>query len=197
MTSETRSFRMPRSWLWGVAYWTVLAAMVADANLGLLQDPWHWMLKVLVLILVIPLLISGHRQAREEGPVSSALTACNLRMGVAAGACILVFSVAANIYHRVPLDTPALWLLGLVTAMPVLTMIWIMGWYLAEETDEYLRHLATMSALIGLAAVLVLATVWGFLNDLGLVPHVSTWWLVPFFAVANGIGRAFLKASAR
>jgi hypothetical protein len=79
----------------------------------------------------------------------------------------------------------------------VLGIVWLMARYLAEEPDEYLRHLAVTSALIGLAIVLVVATVWGFLENLGLVGHVWSWYAVPLFAVAYALGRAWLKARGR
>ena len=197
MTSETRSFRMPRSWLWGVVYWTVLAGMVADANLDLLPDPWHWMLKVLVLILAVPLVISAYRQTKEEGPPSPARDMLNFQVLAAVGACVLMFSIGAGIYRGLAPGSAWLWPLALATAAPLLFLIWAMGRYLTKETDEYLRHLEAMSALIGLGAVLVLATVWGFLEAFRLVPHMWPWLLVPFFSLAYGIGRAWLKASGR
>ena len=197
MTNESTPAFPPRSWLWTAAYFAALAGMVADHNLGLLQDPWRWMLKVLVVILIVPMLVSGRRQAKLDGPESPAFRAFGFRMLGAAGACILVFSIGVSVYRSLPPGSPALWLLALVTAVPLLSMVWAMGRYLSEETDEYLRHLAIMSALIGLAAVLVIATVWGFLENLGLVPHVWSWYVVPLFGLANGIGRAWLKARSR
>lgn len=167
--------------------------MVADANLDLLPNPWHWMLKVLVVVLVVPMLVFGRREAAAEGPLSPALRTLNLRVFLAVAFCITTFAVGASVYKSLPTGSPALWALGLVTAVPLLGVIWAWGRYLSEETDEYLRHLAIMSALIGLGAVLVLATVWGFLENLGLVPHIWSWYVVPLFAVANGLGRAWLK----
>lgn len=197
MTSDTSPVHVPRPWLWMVALFAAMAGMVADANLDLLPNPWHWMLKVLVLILVVPLVISAHRQNRENGPPSPAFEIFNVQVLVGVGAGILVFSIGAGIYRTLPPGSAWLWLLGLVAAAPLLFMIWAMGRYLTKETDEYLRHLTITSALIGLGAVLVLATVWGFLETFGLVPHMRSWLLVPVFAVAYGIGRAWLEERGR
>jgi hypothetical protein len=194
MTGDILGIRVPQSWLWAVAYFSALGAMVADAHLKLLDDPWHWLLKVLVVVLVVPFLISARRQAKEEGPVSHALDTLNARVVTGVFALILVFGAGATLYRELPDGSPWLWPLGLATAVPLLFVIWSMGRYLAEERDEYLRHLAVTSALIGLAVVLVFATVWGFLENLGLVPHMWTWLLVPLFCAANGIGRGWLKA---
>ncbi len=197
MTSEASSFHMPRSWLWVIAYFAALAAMVADANLDLLRDPWNWMLKALVLVLVIPFLISSHRRAVEKGPPSPALDMFNFQVMAGVGALVLVLAISFSVYRALPPGAPWLWPLGLATAAPLLFLIWATGRYLIRETDEYLRHLMTMSALIGLAAVLVLATVWGSLENFGLAPHMRPWLLVPAFAVAYGIGRAWLEERER
>jgi hypothetical protein len=197
MTDGSSTFRVPRSWWWTAAYFGALAMMVADANLALLRDPWHLLLKVLVVILLVPMLVSGLRQERAEGPTSPAFRNLGARTLAGVGGCVLVFSVSAAIYRDLQPGSAVLWPLALVTAVPVLWLVWAMGQYLAEESDEYLRHLATMSALIGLAAVLVVATVWGFLEALELVPHVPAWYAVPLFAVANGVGRGWLKARSR
>jgi hypothetical protein len=174
-----------------------MAAMMVDANLDLLDQPWRSLLKVMVLVCAAGTLVSGHRQAEAEGPPSRALDVFNTRVMVWVGACLFTFAVGAAISHRVPLGTPERWLLGLVTSIPALALIWTTARYLADETDEYLRQLAMMSALIGLAVVLAIASVWGVLEALGLVPHFSTWWLIPIFGFANGAGRAWLKARSR
>jgi len=197
MTTDQPPLGVPRSWLWAAAYWTALAAMVADANLGVLADPWRWMLKVLVVILVVPMLVFGRREAVAEGPPSRALDTYNYRVMFGVGACVAVFSIGAAVYRGLAPGSPVLWLLALVSAVPLLFVIWAMARYLRDEADEYLRHLAIMSALIGLAAVLVLATIWGFLENLRLVPHVWSWYVVPLFAVSYGLGRAWLKARNR
>lgn len=197
MTGDTATFRIPPSWFWMVAFFAAMAGMVADANLELLDAPWRSLLKVLVFVLAGGAFMAGQRQAAAEGPPSRALDAYNMSMTVIVGACVLTFAVGASIHQRVQLGQAELWLLGLATSLPVLALIGATARYLARETDEYLRHLMIMSALIGLAAVLVVANVWGFLETLGLVPHFWIWWLIPVFGLANGAGRAVLKARAR
>ena len=76
-------------------------------------------------------------------------------------------------------------------------MIIIMARYLMEETDEYLRHRASFSSLIGLGVVLVLGTVWGFLETFGLVPHIWAWWVMPAWAIGLGIGQGVLSLSEK
>jgi cytochrome bd-type quinol oxidase subunit 2 len=197
VTSDTAPIRVPQTWFWTVACFSAMALMVADANLDLLEQPWHGLLKVLVVVFAAGTMISGYVQSEAEGPLSAAYRTFGIRMVVTVGVCVFVFSAGSRIFRSVPLETPALWLLGLVTAVPVLGFVWIMARYLAEETDEYLRHLAIMSALIGLAVVLVVATVWGWLESLGLVPHAWPGYAIPLFCLASGAGRGWLKARNR
>ncbi len=65
------------------------------------------------------------------------------------------------------------------------------------EAGEFLRQRAIHAALIGLVAVLVLATVWGALELFRLVPHAAGWWAVPAFAVARDTPKTSLRTMGR
>jgi hypothetical protein len=74
-------------------------------------------------------------------------------------------------------------LAALVPAIPVLFAIRAMLLLLREETDEYLR--ARGLEVWALATVLTLGacTVWGFLDQFEVVPHLPLWAVFPLWAV--------------
>jgi hypothetical protein len=74
---------------------------------------------------------------------------------------------------------PLRYLLAALPALPVMAYFGIMGRYLAEEQDEYLRGITMIQALWATGLTLAAATLWGFLEDAG-APHL------PMFYVAVG-----------
>jgi hypothetical protein len=73
-------------------------------------------------------------------------------------------------------------------ALPVLAMFFVIGRYLVEETDEYLRMLMVRQTLVASGLALSLATVWGFLESSDLAPHVDSYWIVVVWFGGLGLG---------
>ena len=69
-----------------------------------------------------------------------------------------------------------------------LAILFVVGRYLTEETDEYLRLMMTRQALIASAFTLSIATVWGFLENFELVPHVPMYWAFIIWCAGLGVG---------
>jgi len=159
--------------------------------------------KLVPLLLLLPALfaIPMWREAQigrmAEGEPSPALAEHDLRTLMAVFAYIACMGGAVTAGNAIGPDSPWLWAVALVPTLPILVIIWAMVRYLAEETDEFLRHRAVNSALIGGAAVLSLASVWGTLELFKLVPHAAGWLAVPTFAVARDIAKVWLKAPGR
>jgi len=100
-----------------------------------------------------------------------------LRIAVAMGLYIVLIAVEHRLFHAV---TPAArYLLAALPALPVVACFAIMGRYLIEEQDEYVRMQTATQSLWATGITLSGATLWGFLEDAGL-PHV------PMFYVAIG-----------
>lgn len=129
--------------------------------------------------------------ARAYG--SPALARYNTRFLLATFGYVVGMFAAMAIYNAGMPAGPLAYAVSLLPTLPALAMIFVMGRYLVEETDEYLRHRASLSAIIGLGLVLVLGTVWGFLETFGLVLHVWAWWVVPAWAIGLGLGQSLLS----
>ena len=67
---------------------------------------------------------------------------------------------------------PALWAVALLPALPLLAVFWIMGRYLAELTDEYVRVLEVRKALVATGLTLSVTTLLGFLEIYAELPHM-------------------------
>lgn len=182
-----------RPWLWAVLFILAMAGAAAASIFELVRPPWSWVLALLAMSLVVPMVVSSRRRVEAEGCMTPALRAYNNRVLIAGGLYMVSFWIAANIYNGARPAAAVLWVLALVPVVPLLGMIWAMVRYVRDETDEYLRHQAIMAALAGLTLVLVLGTVWGFLETFGLVPHVWSWWVFPVWAVGMGASQCWAK----
>ncbi|MBR0553436.1 hypothetical protein [Stakelama marina] len=84
-------------------------------------------------------------------------------------------------------------LLSLLPALPVIGAIAVMGIYLIEETDEFIRARVAMSMLIGTGLVLSVATVLGFLQITDVVGQVEVFWAFPLWAIGWGLTQCVLN----
>ena len=106
---------------------------------------------------------------------------------------VLGLGLAITLDRRMELSGAVAFLVALMPVIPILAMIWVMGRYLVEEQDEYLRYKAMIASLAGLALVLAAGSFWGFLETFGLVPHMPGWWAVPVWAIGMGLGQAWMS----
>jgi hypothetical protein len=99
---------------------------------------------------------------------------------------VVALLAAVGTFRRLHPTGVLAWALAIAPALPVVATIALMGLYLREETDEFERMVVVHGALWATGAVLSLATVWGFLEMFGLVPHLEAWWAFPVWAVIFG-----------
>ena len=88
---------------------------------------------------------------------------------------------------------PLLWLLAIAPAFPVMALIAIMGLYLIEETDEFIRSVLVQSMLWGVGITLSACTAWGFLENVELVPHLPLYLVFPIFCGAMGLAQPLVR----
>lgn len=81
--------------------------------------------------------------------------------------------IAVYLLGRQLVSGPLAYVVGVLPALPVSGFFWLMGRYLIEETDEYLRMLQIRILLIATGLALTVATIWGFLEGFRLAPHVA------------------------
>ena len=82
---------------------------------------------------------------------------------------------------------PAVWGIALLPALPLLYVFWIIGRYIADQHDEYLKLLEVRKALVATGLTLAVTTVLGFLEIYAQMPHVPMFfvpviWFAGLFA---------------
>jgi cytochrome bd-type quinol oxidase subunit 2 len=88
---------------------------------------------------------------------------------------VALFSVSWIFRHH-HLTGAAAFLLALLPALPIVGVVIIVALYMREETDEVEMAVLTQSMVWGIGLTLTLATLWGFLEAFGQVPHVNGYW---------------------
>ena len=86
------------------------------------------------------------------------------------------------------LTGPLAWLVALLPGLCVASVFWAIGRLLFEETDEYLRSLLVRQMLVATGLTMVVATIYGFLENYGLVGHVDAFYLTVLFFAGLGVG---------
>jgi xanthosine utilization system XapX-like protein len=100
------------------------------------------------------------------------------------------------IKHQAP-QGPLLWALAIAPAVPIIAVIAIMGLYLREETDEFVRALLVQAMLWGIGVTLAGCTAWGFLENVDLVPHLPLYLVFPIFCGAMGLAQVLIARRYR
>jgi hypothetical protein len=80
------------------------------------------------------------------------------------------------------------YLVAILPALPIIGIFGVIGRYLVEEQDEYVRMLMVRQTLWASAFTLSVATTWGFLDNFRLVDHVDGYWIVAVWYFGLGIG---------
>jgi len=82
---------------------------------------------------------------------------------------------------------PLVWVLALIPGLAMLGIFYAFGMLIIEQKDEFIRMLIIRQVLIGTGVALSFATVWGFLEEFGLVSHIY----LHFVAIAWILGFGF------
>jgi hypothetical protein len=101
---------------------------------------------------------------------------------------VVVLATALLIKHVIP-PGPWRYVAAVVPTVPLIGVIAAIGLYLREETDEFRRNVYAQSMLWGLGVVLVLTSIWGFLESLAGAPHIAAWWVFPIYSVSQDAAR--------
>jgi hypothetical protein len=101
---------------------------------------------------------------------------------------LLVVAVVAFVHFH-PTGVLA-YALAVLPALPILAMLVVVGLYLAEEKDEFVRNMQIQSLLGGIGGTLAVVSVWGFLENFTKVPHMDLFLVYPMFWVLTGASAA-------
>jgi len=169
-----------------------LAAMTAGA-IAVNRFDLGWASALLVMLvavgMIVPLIRATEHSAAAKGDLSLAMRRYNRRIIVSTFLYTITLFAAIYIHAEWKPSGLVPWVVGFLPSLGVLAMIAAMARLLIEEEDEYLRLKFAHSTLFATAVLLTVATVWGFLEQFDLVPHVPAWAAVPIFVVMQGLAR--------
>jgi len=116
----------------------------------------------------------------------------SLRVAVAMVAYVGLLLGAVWAFQRHLVDGPLGYLVAVAPALPLVAVIASMGLFLKEEEDEFQRSLMIEQILWGTGATLVVASIWGFLENFGLAQHFEAYFLVVLWFAMFGLARCLL-----
>ena len=105
---------------------------------------------------------------------------------------VVLFATTWLIKHQAPHGL-LLWVLAIAPALPIIAVIAIMGLYLVEEQDEFVRSTLVQAMLWGIGVTLAGCTAWGFLENVELVPHLPLHLVFPMFCAAMGLAQPLVR----
>ena len=91
--------------------------------------------------------------------------------------------------------TPLSIAIAIVPGLAVAGYFWAMGKFMLEQKDEFMRMLMVRQTLVATAFAFSLASVYGFLENFGQVPHIDAFWWPTAFFFGLGIGAIVNKVT--
>lgn len=193
MTSERGDFSALKKFMLFAGF---IGAMLLSVRVGALGGVWTFV-GGLGTVAASLAFAYGANRVFGCGPLRPPVRRYLLRFGVSMSAYVVLL-IGATMLHRHGLTAgPLGYLIALAPALAILGTIASMGFYLAEETDEFHREVLIQSLLWGIAVTLGAASVWGFLETFGKAPHAPAWAVVPIFAVAMGLSQPLIARRYR
>jgi hypothetical protein len=111
-----------------------------------------------------------------------------LRLGAAMAAYIVTLSAALRLVGGHSVTGPLAYLLALLPGVSIAAVFWAIGRLMVEEKDEYIRLLFVRQSLVATGFTLSVTTMWGFMENFDLVPHVDAFYIAVLWFGGLGLG---------
>lgn len=183
--------------VWAIAFAAALCVIAYCEHRGFLGGWRSLPFVAAAALFLVPLTKAANNRQAAAGALSPAARRYNRRMLIWSVGYVLCLGIAMTVRNYLHPQGALLWGIAILPSVPMLFFVWTLARYVVEEEDEYLRYRQTSAALIGLALVLLVGTLWGFLETFGVVPHVPAWWVVPVWAIGLGLGQMIMTSADR
>ena len=124
-----------------------------------------------------------------------------VRLGISMAVYVVTLVVAVYLVNQRQVTGPILWPLALLPGLAIVGAFYAIGMLIVETTDEFVRMLLVRQVLYATVIGLSSATIWGFLENFELVPHIAAfYWAIVWFAgfgVGGFINRLTLGTSGQ
>ena len=122
-------------------------------------------------------------------PMGKAMRAYLRRLLIMMTIYVVLLVGVITLFQRPEPPTGALaTVLAILPALPILGVFWAVGRLIVETDDEYQRMLFVKQTLIATALTLSIATVWGFLENFGQLPHAQSFYVAVLWFAMLGVG---------
>ena len=111
-----------------------------------------------------------------------------IRIAISMAAYLVTLALAIRLVRDGTLVGPLAWALAFLPGLSVAGVFWAIGRLLIEETDEFVRMLLVRQVLIATAITLSATTIYGFLENFGLVGHIDAFYIAILWFVGLGVG---------
>jgi len=111
-----------------------------------------------------------------------------LRVSLAMAAYIVTLTAALRFVGGGSVSGALAYLLALLPGLSVAGVFWAIGRLLVEEKDEYMRMLLVRQSLVATGFTLSVVTMWGFLENFDLVPHVDAFYIAVLWFAGRALG---------
>jgi hypothetical protein len=105
---------------------------------------------------------------------------------------LLLVSAVWGFVHYRPTGVLA-YVLAVLPALPILGQLAVIGLYLAEEKDEFVRNMQIQSLLGGIGGTLAVVSVWGFLENFAHARHLDLFLVYVLFWFFVGISTVVVR----
>ena len=111
-----------------------------------------------------------------------------LRLGVSAAVLGLSVVMVRHVIGQELVSGPLLWGLALIPGLAMVGIFYAYGMLIVEQKDEFVRMLVVRQLVIATGIALAFATVWGFLEEFGLVAHVYPYYVAVAWILGFAVG---------
>jgi surface polysaccharide O-acyltransferase-like enzyme len=117
------------------------------------------------------------------------------RVFISMSCYILTLFLAISQVRDGHLTGPLAWALAIMPGISVAGVFWAIGRLLVEEQDEYQRMMLVRQVLVATAFTLTIVTVYGFLENFGMVGHIDGFYVAILWFVGLAVGAAANRVS--
>ena len=110
------------------------------------------------------------------------------RLGGSATVLGLSVAAARHLIERQLIGGPMAWGVALVPGLAMVGIFYAYGMLIIEQKDEFLRMLIFRQFIIATGIALSFATVWGFLEEFGLVDHLHSYYVAVVWIIGFAFG---------
>lgn len=110
------------------------------------------------------------------------------RIGVSAALLMAAVAAARHLTGQELVVGPLLWAVALAPGLAMLSIFYAYGMLILEQKDEFIRVLIVRQLVIATGIALAFATVWGFLEEFGLVAHIYPYYVAVAWILGFAVG---------